>query len=149
MTQTTEWRRVPSLPKYEVTADGDVRNWNSKQVLQETQNKTTGAWHYSMRRDDGRTTTRNFWSLIYEAWPELKPEKVVQPKKPRKNRNKPPAKKPEYWKDVAGAPLYQISKDGQLRYKSNGQFLTVVDGQVTLRTVHSVESLVALTFGES
>lgn len=70
----TEWRRIPDLPKYQVTPDGDVRNIRTGRLLTETLNKTTGAYSYTLRRQmpDGRllNVTRNYRTLIKSAYPE-------------------------------------------------------------------------------
>jgi hypothetical protein len=109
------YRTLPEFPDYEITSDGDLRNKWSKRKLKETQNKNTGAWHYSLRRRDKTSTCRNFWGLIYSAWPELKPVE----KEPE------PVEKPVYryyatrgqWVDIPGYPKYQAHPEGHVRYK--------------------------------
>lgn len=66
-----EWRTLPEFPDYQITSDGDVRNRWTRKPLKESQNKRTGAWHYTLWRN-GKKTSRNFWGLIYSAYPELK-----------------------------------------------------------------------------
>ena len=65
-----EWRRIPGFSKYEITRDGDVRNVNSGRLLKESQNPTTGAYSYTLCRDAGGTTCRNYVSLVSDAWGE-------------------------------------------------------------------------------
>lgn len=108
----SEWRTLPEFPDYEITSDGDVRNrWSFKQ-LKEHQNKNTGAWSYSLRRRDKTSTQRNFWSLIYSAWPELAPAKpVAEPAAPRGSY----ARRGMYV-EIPGYPKYEIHPDGKIRY---------------------------------
>jgi hypothetical protein len=110
----SEWRTLPEFPKYEITSDGDVRNRESKKVLKEMQNSRTGAWAYSLRRNDGRSTQRNFWSLVYSAWPEYKPEdpKELAIRKPANRYSKR-----GQWADIPGFPTYEAHPDGSVRYK--------------------------------
>jgi hypothetical protein len=106
-----EWRRLPEFPKYEITSEGDVRNWWTKKKLNEIENKKTGAFHYSLRREDGSHTCRNYEGLIYSAWPELKPmpvEKTVSLARPY-----------GVWTDIPGFPKYQVHPDGRVRYKAS------------------------------
>lgn len=143
-----EWRVLPEFTNYEITSDGDVRNRWSHAKLKELQNKNTGAWAYSLRRTNGITTTRNFWGLVYSAWPELKPEeKPVEPKPPKVKRA--PRRKPDEWSDIPGFPRYQISKDGALRYRSNKQHIKPKEGRVILTTSYSVDDLMSTVFGEA
>jgi len=109
-----EWRTLPEFPKYEITSDGDVRNRESKKVLKEYENPNTGAWSYSLRRNDGRCTQRNFWSLIYSAWPELKPTdpKELAIRQPARRYSQRGA-----WADIPGFPTYEAHPDGSVRYK--------------------------------
>lgn len=67
----SEWRVLPEFPNYEITDDGDVRTIKTGRILQESQNKETGSWFYSLRREDKSSTQRHFWGLIYSAYPEL------------------------------------------------------------------------------
>lgn len=146
-----EWRTLPEFPKYEITADGDVRNKWTKKKLKEIENKKTGAWSYSLRKKVGSSTVntcRNFWGLVYSAYPELKPaEKPVEPKPPKAKRA--PRRKVDDWSDIPGFPRYQISKDGVLRYKSNKQIIKPKDGKVTLTTAYPIDSLMQKAFGEA
>lgn len=72
----TEWRRIPEFPKYQITPDGDVRNTRTGKLLTEVQNKTTGAWSYTLRKTmpDGRLKnyTRNYRTLLLSAYPEMR-----------------------------------------------------------------------------
>lgn len=107
----SEWRTLPEFPNYQVTSDGDVRNRETFYVLKESQNKKTGAWYYSLRRPDGSSTQRNFWSLIYSAWPELKPAEEDPERKPARlyaERGR--------WKVIPGFPNYQAHPEGLVRY---------------------------------
>jgi len=106
----SEWRTLPEFPDYEITEDGDVRNRWSFKKLKEHQNKNTGAWSYSLRRKDKTSTQRNFWSLIYSAWPELAPQKP-EPKPMHRNY----ARRGQYV-EIPGYPKYEIHPDGKIRY---------------------------------
>jgi hypothetical protein len=66
----TEWRTIPEFPLYQITPDGDVRNRRTHKLLREWQNTTTGAYSYTLSRIDGRTTNRNWQTLVRQAWPE-------------------------------------------------------------------------------
>jgi len=84
-----EWRKLPEFPNYEITSDGDVRNRWTKKKLKELQNKNTGAWAYSLRYPDGTTTQRNFWGLIYSAWPvDEFPDYTINKKGQVRNRTR-------------------------------------------------------------
>ena len=71
-----EWRTIPGLPKYEITPDGDVRNFRTGKLVNEWQNKKTGAYAYTLRQDlpDGtvRKCNRNYRTLVESAYPELR-----------------------------------------------------------------------------
>ncbi|ALY08672.1 HNH endonuclease domain protein [Arthrobacter phage CapnMurica] len=108
------WRTLPEFPDYEITSDGDVRNRDTWYVLKEVQNKNTGAWSYSLRRPDGRSTQRNFWSLIYSAWPELKPADDA-PKDVRRSPARQYAERGR-WKAIPGFPNYEAHPEGLVRY---------------------------------
>jgi hypothetical protein len=73
----TTWRTIPGLPKYEITPDGDVRNKATRKLLTEWQNKTTGAYAYTLRKQlpGGRllNVTRNYRTLVASAYPEQEP----------------------------------------------------------------------------
>jgi hypothetical protein len=70
----TVWRRLPEFPKYQITPDGDIRNIRTGRLLAEVQNKTTGAYSYTLRKamPDGRLKnyTRNYRTLVQSAYPE-------------------------------------------------------------------------------
>jgi hypothetical protein len=70
----TTWRTIPGFPKYQITPDGDVRNRDNGKLLSEWQNKTTGSYAYSLRKDmpDGtvRKCNRNYRTLVAAAYPE-------------------------------------------------------------------------------
>jgi hypothetical protein len=107
------YRTLPEFPKYEITSDGDVRNRWTKKKLKEVENKKTGAFSYSLRRNDGSSTCRNFWGLIYSAFPELKPEekpveKTVKLVRPYK-----------VWTVIPGFPKYLLHPDGRVKYKAS------------------------------
>lgn len=117
-----EWRTLPEFPKYEITSDGDVRNKWTKKKLKETENKNTGAWAYSLRKNDGTSTQRNFWGLIHSAWPELAPEPKVEPVKSTRSYSKR-----GLWKDIPGFPTYQAHPDGLVRYKVSKRFRKIME----------------------
>lgn len=89
-----EWRTIPDFPLYEVTAEGDVRNRDTWKLLKEQENLKTGAWSYSLWKD-GRNYSRNFWTLVYSAYPELKP-------------------KPQF-RTIPGYERYTINKEGTVK----------------------------------
>lgn len=107
-----EWRVIPDFPKYEVTDEGDVRNRETKVELVETENKRNGNYAYSLRRADGRHSTRSYQSLIYNAFPEL------EPPKPEPKVKRVVSKKGD-WRIIPEFPRYQIHKDGRVRYTGN------------------------------
>lgn len=71
-----EWRRIPEFPKYQITPDGDIRNQRTGNLLTEVQNKTTGAWSYTLRKamPNGvlKNFTRNYRTLLTSAYPEVR-----------------------------------------------------------------------------
>lgn len=67
-----DFRRIPGFSKYRVSADGDVMNVRTGRLLRETQNPTTGAWAYTLWRDGGGKTSRNYQGLVALAWGEDK-----------------------------------------------------------------------------
>jgi hypothetical protein len=92
-----EWRRLPEFPKYEITSDGDIRNRETRKVINETQNQKTGAWSYCLWRNDGTSTHRAYEGLLYSAWPELNPG-------------------PE-WVVIPGYPTHVINRKGEVKNK--------------------------------
>ena len=64
------WRTIPGFPSYQITPDGDVRNRRTRRLLRESENPTTGAWSYTLWRPDGAKTSRNYASLLRDAYPE-------------------------------------------------------------------------------
>lgn len=40
-------------------------------ILSETENKKNGKFFYSLRRKDGRMTSRGHWGLVCQAFPEV------------------------------------------------------------------------------
>jgi hypothetical protein len=106
-----EWRTLPEFPKYEITEDGDVRNKWTKKKLKEIENKRTGAYSYSLRKEDGTNTCRNFWGLVYSAYPELAPKKTMKVLSTRSYSKR------GLWVDIPGYPTYQAHPDGHVRYK--------------------------------
>jgi hypothetical protein len=96
MSDNVEWRTIPGFPKYEITVDGDVRNRDSKYVLKEIENKGTGAFSYCLHIGWGNVTThRNFWGLVYSAYPELLSD----------------------WRDIPGHPNYMTNREGEVMGK--------------------------------
>lgn len=65
-----EWRVIPGFRKYKITKDGDLYGRSRGTLINETQNRRTGAYHYTLYTDDGRKTSRNYMSLVKLAWPE-------------------------------------------------------------------------------
>lgn len=63
-----DFRRIPGFKKYRITRDGDVQNIRTGQLLKESENPTTGAYHYTLIRDDGGKTSRNYQTLVDLAW---------------------------------------------------------------------------------
>ncbi|QFG14444.1 HNH endonuclease [Arthrobacter phage Sloopyjoe] len=112
-----EWRTLPEFPKYEITSDGDVRNKWTKKQLNEVENKRTGAYSYSLRREDGSSTCRAYEGLIYSAFPELKPEEPAKPEKSTRSYSKR-----GLWVDIPGFPTYQAHPDGIVRYRISKRF---------------------------
>lgn len=103
------YRTLPEFPDYEITSEGDVRNRWTKRKINETQNKNTGAWSYSLRRKDKTSTQRNFWGLVYSAWPELAPKKTA------KVFVITPVNKGQY-RVIPDFPKYEIHPSGRVRY---------------------------------
>lgn len=89
----SEWRVLPEFRKYEITADGDIRNRETKKVLKEVENTRTGCFSYCLYRTNGTTTQRSFWGLVYSAFPELMGD----------------------WKAIPSFPGYQVNKEGRVR----------------------------------
>jgi hypothetical protein len=112
-----EWRTLPEFMNYEITADGDLRNKWTLKKLNETENKKTGVWAYSLRFNDGRSTHRNFWGLVYSAFPELKP---VEEPKPERIRHRAYAKRGA-WVVIPDFPKYQMHPNGRVRYTATRQ----------------------------
>jgi hypothetical protein len=85
------WRVIPEFPKYEMTKDGDIRNRDTWTVLQESENKTTGAWYYSLWKDGHKHAfARAYQPLLYSTWPELL----------------------DGWFPIPGFPGYLVTKSG-------------------------------------
>lgn len=96
MSDNVEWRKIPGFPKYEITIEGDVRNRDSRVVLKEIENKNTGAYSYCLHIGWGNNTThRNFWGLVYAAYPELLAD----------------------WRDIPGFPKYMTNRAGEVMGK--------------------------------
>jgi len=109
-----EWRTLPEFPKYEITSDGDVRHGRTKKKLKEVENKKTGAYSYSLRRNDGTTTCRSFWGLVYSAFPELDTKPAKDPDAPKRKYSTR-----GHWVDIPGFPTYQAHPTGIVRYKAS------------------------------
>jgi hypothetical protein len=92
-----EWRTIPGFSSYKITKDGDVKHRWTGRLVKELQNINTGAWSYHLYRDDGGHTARNFQTLIYLAYPELKPE--------------------EKWRTHPRFDWVEVSKAGEVRNK--------------------------------
>jgi len=63
-----EWRTIPGFRKYQVTRDGDVRNRATRRILTESFNPKTGAYYYTLYKDNGGSTSRNYAGLVQAAW---------------------------------------------------------------------------------
>lgn len=103
-----EWRRIPGFTKYKINRTGDVlgaRGW----ILNETYNKTTDTYAYSLRRDDGGSTSRTYQSLLDLAWTELAVEKRA--------KSVTHIKRGE-WRDIPSFPKHQMHESGEVRYKA-------------------------------
>jgi hypothetical protein len=88
------WRVLPEFPMYEITEQGDIRNRDTLKVLKEVENPSTGAFYYCLRkRKVSSTYCRNFWGLVYSAFPELD----------------------GVWAYVPDFPGYQVNPDGEVR----------------------------------
>jgi hypothetical protein len=131
----TEWRTLPEFPKYEITDDGDVRNRETRKMLNETQNKRTGAWSYCLRFNNGKNTHRSCWSLIYSAWPELKP---AEPEKPEPVASTRSYVKRGLWTVIPDYPTYQLHPDGIVRYTVSKRFRkTELRNEVEMVLLHN------------
>lgn len=96
MSDNVEWRTIPGFPRYEINETGDVRNRDSKKPLAEIENKNSGAFSYCLHVGWGnRTTHRNFWGLVYSAFPEL----LVD------------------WRDIPGVEGYMFNREGEVMTK--------------------------------
>lgn len=62
-----DFRRIPGFRKYRVSRDGDVMNVRTGKLLQESQHRT-GAFYYTLWKDDGGSTCRNYAGLVQAAW---------------------------------------------------------------------------------
>ena len=70
MTITTadEFRTIPGFRKYEVSRDGDVRNARTGKLLRESLDQSTGSNKYTLDKDGGGHTSRNYRGLVEAAW---------------------------------------------------------------------------------
>ncbi|UQS94754.1 HNH endonuclease [Arthrobacter phage Zeina] len=118
-----EYRRLPEFPKYEISADGVLRNWWTKKKLKKIQNKRTGAYSYGIHTEAGKSTHRNPDKLLWSAWPELAPppkEKEVRPRRRYSTRGE--------WCDISEFNgKYQVHPDGHVRYKTSRRRLEVFE----------------------
>jgi hypothetical protein len=89
------WRTIPEFPKYQITKDGDIRNFRTNRILVETEHGTTGAFYYTLWKNNGKTYNRSYLKLLHSAWPELQ----------------------EGWDDIPEFPGYQVNEAGQVRSK--------------------------------
>lgn len=110
-----EWRVIPGFPSYRITKDGDVKHRWTGRIVQETQHKSTGAYAYHLYRPDGRHTARHYQSLIYLAFPELRPE--------------------EKWRTHPTFDWVEVSRDGEVRNKRT-RHVFVHKSTKALRTPH-------------
>lgn len=106
------WRVLPEFPLYEITEQGDVRNRDTLKTLKEVENPKTGAFYYCLRkRNTSSTYCRNFWGLVYSAFPELDGT----------------------WADIPGYPGYQVNPDGEVRGPRRNILPKLKSGAVVLR----------------
>lgn len=134
-----EWRVIPEFPKYMITKDGDVKNRKTGYVLTESENEKSGAYYYSLwKQYKGKEKAyhRGFWSLVYDAFPELKPA----PK----------------WVVIEEFPTYKINQKGQIqnlkyekikiRNQDNVDYVMLrKEGEIVRRTI---EELMTVTYPE-
>ncbi|WNT45467.1 HNH endonuclease [Arthrobacter phage Argan] len=152
-----EYRRLPEFPKYEISADGTLRNWWTKKKLKKIQNKRTGAYSYGIHTEAGKTTHRNPDKLLWTAWPELAPppkEKDTRPRRTYSTRGE--------WCDIPEfGGKYQVHPDGHVRYKTSRRRLEVFEengekcvsfftgsGRGVIEHVRTVDVLVKTYCGE-
>jgi hypothetical protein len=107
-----EWRKIPGFRRYLITKDGDVKNVNSGKLLTERETNA-GSWAYCVWTDEDKSTYRAWQSLVWLAFPELKPEPI--------------------WKPVVGFEHYVVSKDGKVMKKKSRHVLHERDGKVRLK----------------
>jgi hypothetical protein len=152
-----EWRRLPEFPKYEIAADGTLRNWWTKKKLTKLQNKRTGAYSYGIHREDGRSTHRNPDVLLWSAWPELAPPPKEKDTRPRRKYSTRGA-----WMDIPEFDgKYQVHPDGHVRYTTSRRRLEIHDdgngpyvsfytgsGRGVVEHIRTIEHLVKTYCGE-
>ena len=70
MTITTadEFRTIPGFRKYEVSRGGEVRNARTGKLLRESLDRSTGSYKYTLDKDGGGHTSRNYRGLVELAW---------------------------------------------------------------------------------
>lgn len=138
-----EWRVIPEFPKYRITKDGDVQNRSTGNLLKEHINTKTGAYSYNLRKDGDKAPnySRNYQSLVYAAFPELKPE-TDSPKFARKKRS-------SLWRDIPGFPKYQVHPDGRVRFKTNQALIKLrVDSETGEPIIQFIQQVKVSTFLE-
>ncbi|WP_426940294.1 hypothetical protein [Pseudarthrobacter sp. S6] len=69
-----EFRTIPGFGRYEISRDGDVRNRATWRILRESVNQF-GAFSYTLRKDDGGKTSRNYKTLVRYAWGQTEGDK--------------------------------------------------------------------------
>jgi hypothetical protein len=65
---TDEFRMIPGFRKYEVSRDGDVRNARTGKLLRESLDHSNGSYKYTLDKDGGGHTSRNYRGLVELAW---------------------------------------------------------------------------------
>lgn len=110
-----EWRVIPEFPKYQITSDGDVRNIRTGKLLVESVASNGTTYFYNIWKDlpggKKKCFKRSYSSLLYDAFPELKPApKVVEPKRSYIKRG--------LWRVVPGYPRIEVHESGAVRYKA-------------------------------
>lgn len=156
-----EWRVIPEFPDYAITKDGDVRNRTSGKLLKRMVN-TRNAQHYTLwktKSDHTRgTASRSPNTLVWDAFPELKPDLKGRQSTPA-NYTKRPYILGGEWRDIPNYPKVEAHDTGAVRYKTSGKRVpTTVNAEgiefVNLRggpngeTQWLMSNLMALVFPE-
>jgi hypothetical protein len=68
ITTTDEFRPIPGFKKYQISRDGDVRNARTGKALRESLDMSNGSYKYTLAKDGGGHTSRNYRGLVELAW---------------------------------------------------------------------------------